>query len=152
MALTDIVIRKARPESKALKFADGGELYLLLNPNGSRWWRLDYRFDGKRKTLSLGIYPVVTLAEARARRDEAKKLLANGVDPGAVKKAQKQARHARAANSFEAITREWFEKWETEVTASTAKSQRERLAKHIMPVLGAFSVADIDVPKILCRP
>jgi hypothetical protein len=65
MALTDIVIRKAKPGSKALKFADGGGLYLLLNPNGSRWWWLDYRFDGKRKTLSLGVYPVVIVSACR---------------------------------------------------------------------------------------
>ena len=72
MALTDTAIRTAKPGPKAKKMADGGGLYLLINPNGSRWWRFDYRFGGKRKTLSMGVYPTVTLAEARERREQAR--------------------------------------------------------------------------------
>ena len=75
MALTDIAIRKTKPAEKPTKLTDGGGLYLLLNPNGSRWWRLDYRYGGKRKTLSMGVYPDVGLKDARNRRDEARKLL-----------------------------------------------------------------------------
>jgi integrase len=110
---------------------------------------MDYRHAGKRKTLALGAYPAVSLKDARARRDEAKKLLANDQDPGKVKKARKAAIHAAHNNSFEAVARAWFEKWETEVTASTAKSQKERLAKHIIPVLGKCPVADVDAQKVL---
>lgn len=79
MALSDTAIRTARPADKPYKLTDGGGLYLLLNPNGSRWWRLDYRYDGKRRTLSMGVYPQISLREARERRDEARKLIANGI-------------------------------------------------------------------------
>ena len=88
MPLTDAAIRNAKPADKAIKARDGGGLYLLINPNGSRWWRLDYRFGGKRKTLSMGIYPDVPLAKARERREEARRLLAEGIDPGENRKIQ----------------------------------------------------------------
>src|SRR5512135_920296 len=87
--LTESRIRQAEPVAKPIKLADGGGMYLLLNPDGSRYWRLDYRFDGKRKTLALGVYPEVSLADARKRRSAAKALLAGGRDPVAVKKADK---------------------------------------------------------------
>ena len=87
--LTDRRIRQAAPVTKPLKLADGGGMYLLLNPDGSRYWRLDYRFDGKRKTLALGVYPEVSPGEARKRRSAAKALLAEGRDPAAVRKADK---------------------------------------------------------------
>jgi len=108
MALSDIAIRKTKPAEKPTKLTDGGGLYLLLNPNGSRWWRLDYRYGGKRKTLSMGVYPDVGLKDARNRRDEARKLLASDVDPGENRKATKAAKVDRETNSFETITREWF--------------------------------------------
>jgi integrase len=101
------------------------------------------------KTLSFGAHPAVSLKDARERRDEARKLLANGADPGAVKKAQKAERLEHAANTFEAVAAKWFEKWKTEVTAKTAKNQRDRLVKHIMPFLGDCPIADIDAPKVL---
>ena len=88
-SLTDSVIRQAKAANKPVKLADGGGMYLLLRPEGSRYWRLDYRFDGKRKTLALGVYPEVTLAEARKRRQVAKAMLAEGQDPGAMRKADK---------------------------------------------------------------
>jgi hypothetical protein len=128
MALTDVAIRKAKPEQRPLKIVDGGGLYLLLNPNGSRWWRLDYRFAGKRKTLSMGVYPQVTLAEARERRDEARKLLTNGVDPGVARKARKTADKDRSANSFETVAREWFEVWRTD----KAESYSSKVIGHLV--------------------
>ncbi len=82
MALTDIKVRTAKPTDKQYKLTDGNGMHLLVHPNGSRYWRLQYRYGGKQKMLALGVYPDVSLADARARRDEARKLLANGIDPG----------------------------------------------------------------------
>jgi hypothetical protein len=112
-SLTDTAIRNTKPGTKPTKLSDGGGLYLLLNPNGSRWWRLDYRFTGKRKTLSMGVYPDVSLKDARSRQDEARKLLAADVDPGENRKAVKASKIAETANSVEIVTREWFAKYST---------------------------------------
>src|SRR5690349_15483537 len=99
MKLTATAVRNTRPGPKPLKLFDGGGLFLLVNPNGSRWWRLKYRFDGKEKLLSLGIYPDVGLADAREKRDQARKQLAAGIDPGVARKAHKAARVEALANS-----------------------------------------------------
>ncbi|TXH39939.1 MAG: DUF4102 domain-containing protein [Burkholderiaceae bacterium] len=98
MPLSDTSIRNAKSPEKPIKLADGGGLYLLLKPNGAKWWRLDYRFAGKRKTLSMGVYPEVGLKAARDKRDEAKRLLTDGIDPGENRKIQKAARTERAEN------------------------------------------------------
>jgi hypothetical protein len=105
MPLTDTAARNAKPGSKPYKLTDGGGLYLLVN-NAGKYWRFDYRFVGKRKTLAIGVYPTITLAKARERREEARKLLAHDTDPSMVKAVQKQTRHHAAANSFEAVARE----------------------------------------------
>ena len=103
MALVDTAPRGLKPENKPKKYSDGGGLFLLVNPNGSKLWRLAFRFDGKQKTLAFGAYPKVTLADARALRDRAKKALADGIDP---------ARHDTITttdhDTFEAIEREWL--------------------------------------------
>ena len=106
MPLTDTAIKCAKPTDKVRKLSDGLGMYLLLNPNGSRWWRLDYRHSGKRKTLSMGTYPDTGLKDARDKRDAARKLLAAGIDPGADRKAEKQSGADRGANSFEVVARE----------------------------------------------
>src|ERR1700730_16639038 len=95
--LTDVKVRNAKPDVKSRKLFDGRGLFLLINPSGGRWWRFKYRFGAKAKTLSLGVYPDVGLKEARERRDEARKLLANGFDPSAERKADKAARAAEMA-------------------------------------------------------
>ena len=92
MALTELEIKKAKASDKPQKLADGGGMYLLIQTSGTKCWRMDYRFDGKRKTLALGVYPRVSMANARDMREQARKLLANGSDPGAIKKEAKQER------------------------------------------------------------
>ncbi len=149
MALTDTAIRNAKPLDKPTKMADGGGLYLLLKPNGSRWWRLDYRFGGKRKTLSMGVYPDVGLKEARTRRDEARKLLAADVDPGENRKAIKATKDEQSANSFEVVAREWFAK----ISPSWAKGHADkiirRLERDLFPWLGSRPIAEITAPELL---
>ncbi|MBB5357737.1 hypothetical protein HDE76_000919 [Rhodanobacter sp. ANJX3] len=90
--LTDTAIRKAKPVASPLKLTDGGGMYLLLKPDGGKYWRMNYRHGGKQKTLALGVYPLVTLADARQRREDARKLLANGIDPSAIRKEAKEAK------------------------------------------------------------
>jgi len=107
MALTDTAIRNAKPADKPIKLFDGGGLFLHITPAGKRYWRLKYRFAGKEKLLALGVYPDVGLKEARDKREEAKRLLGEGVDPSVERKIQKVSTVERAANSFEAVAREW---------------------------------------------
>ena len=114
MALTDTAIRNAKPGLKPVKLFDERGLFLLVTPAGGKWWRFRFRFDSKEKLLSLGVYPDVGLKDARNRRDEARKLLAEGTDPGEDRKTQKTARQDRAGNSFEAIAREWFGKFSSQ--------------------------------------
>ncbi|MBX9641568.1 MAG: Arm DNA-binding domain-containing protein, partial [Mycobacteriaceae bacterium] len=110
MPLTDTAIRNAKPGAKPAKLFDERGLFLLVTPAGGKWWRLKYRFDNKEKLLSLGTYPDVSLKDARGRRDAARKLLADGIDPGENRKAVKATKVERAANSFEVVAREWYAK------------------------------------------
>ncbi len=118
MALTDTSIRNAKPAEKVKKLFDGGGLYLEVARGGGKWWRLKYRFGGKEKRLSLSVYPAVSLKDARERRDKARKLLANEIDPGENRKATRAAKVERAANSFEVVAREWFAKHSPNWSAS----------------------------------
>lgn len=147
--LTDIKVRQAKPGPKTQKLSDSQGLFLQISPSGGKWWRLAYRYMGKQKLLSLGTYPTVSLAEARQRRDEAKKLLANGVDPADNRKATKQARQERAANSFEAIAREWHTKFSATWSASHGDRIIRRLENDIFPWLGDKPIADITPPTLL---
>jgi len=148
MPLSDIAIRNAKPGPKPVKMTDGGGMYLLLNPNGSRWWRFDYRFDGRRKTLSMGTYPDTSLKDAREKRDESRKLLAAGVDPGAQRKAVKAAGLDRAANSFEVVAREWLALKQRAWTPGQYAKEHDRLENHAFPWIGHQPVADIGVAEI----
>ena len=149
MPLTDTAVRNAKPAEKPRKLADEKGLYLLIQPAGGRYWRMDYRFAGKRKTLALGVYPDVTLAGARERRDTARSQLADGIDPGAAKQTAKLRQHQLAAESFEAIAREWFERH----LANKADSHKEkviaRLERDVFPHLGRRPVAEIKAPDVL---
>jgi integrase len=149
MALSDASIRNAKAGPKPVKLSDGGGLFLLLNPNGSRLWRLKYRFAGKEKLMAFGAYPDISLKDARESRDDARRQLAAGHDPGEARKASKAAATARAGNSFEVITREWFEltkaKWESEY----ANLVLRRLDSDIFPQLGDRPVAGITSLELL---
>jgi hypothetical protein len=107
MPLTDTYLRKAKGAPKTFKKADGGGLFILIQPDGKKPWRLSYRFAGKQKTLAKGIYPTTSLAAVRKVRGAAKEQLAQGIDPGAARKAEKVALRLSAENSFEAMAREW---------------------------------------------
>ncbi|TXT25996.1 MAG: Phage integrase [Gallionellaceae bacterium] len=149
MALTDIEVKKVKTADKAVKLADGGGLFLLVQSNGAKYWRLAYRFAGKQKTLALGVYPDVSLSDARQRRDEARKLLANEVDPGMVKQAQKMAKAEQAANSFEAIAREWFAKHSPNWAPNHSSKIIARLEKDVFPWIGGKPIAEITAPELL---
>ena len=111
MPLTDTAIRNAKPVAKPVKLSDGKGLYLLVSPAGSKLWRWKYRVLGKEKVLALGAYPTVSLAQAREGPDKARKVLATGSDPMVIRKADKVASRAAAANSFESVARMWWDHW-----------------------------------------
>jgi integrase len=148
-SLSDASVRNAKPKTKSYKIADGEGLFLLVMPNGSKYWRLKYFFAGKEKLLALGVYPEVTLAEARDRRVQARKVLAAGNDPGQAKKQAKQLATAKAANTFEAIAREWYEQRKHEWSPKTTRMVLARLERHILPRLGHRPIAGINAPEVL---
>ena len=149
MALTDTSIKSAKPAEKPVKMTDGDGLYLLIHPNGGKWWRFDYRFDGKRKTLSMGVYPDVTLKDARTRRDEARKQIANGIDPGEHRKTHKSARADAVANSFEVIAREWYSKMLPTWTPDHGDKIIKRFERDVFPWIGSKPIADLNAPEVL---
>lgn len=149
MPLTDTAIKNTKPSSKPVRLFDGGGLYLEVSPAGGKLWRLKYRFDTREKRLSLGVYPEVSLKNARERRDEARKLLANGIDPGEAKKAIKQAREGRSANSFEVIAREWFAKFKSTWAPSHSERILVRLEQDVFPWLGGKPIANITPSMVL---
>ncbi len=148
MPLTNTAILNAKPGAKPIKLFDGGGLYLEVAPGGGKWWRLKYRVGGKEKRLSLGVFPVVTLKEARSRRDEARKAIASGVDPGDQRKAV-QAAQGAAQLSFEVVAREWFEKFKPTWKSNHADKIIRRLERDIFPWLGARPIADVTAPDLL---
>lgn len=149
MPLTDTAARNAKPSDKPRKLSDEKGLFLLVTPNGGKWWRLKYRFAGKEKMLSLGVYPDVGLKEARERRDDARKLLANGVDPSEVKQQTKRSGKEAATNSFEAIAREWFVKMQPTWVPTHADKIIRRLERDIFPWLGNKPITEIKAPDLL---
>ena len=149
MALTDTAIRNAKPGEKPVKLFDKHGLYLEISPAGGKWWRLKFRFNGKENRLSLGTYPSVGLKDARNHRDEARKLLANGINPSENRKTQKSARNDRSANSFEVVAREWFAKHSPNWAATHASKIIQRLEKDVFPWLGGKPIAEIAAPELL---
>ena len=149
MALTDTIIRTAKPHNKPYKMADEKGMFLYITPAGSKLWRLKFRFDGKEKLLSLGAYPDVSLKNAHASRDDARKLHANRIDPCENRKVQKTARVERAANSFEVIAREWFSKYRPGWSTSHSERTIKRLENDVFPWIGGRPVAEISAPEVL---
>ncbi len=149
MQLTDTYIKSIKPLEKPKKYFDGGGLFLYVPPTGNKFWRLSYRFDKKAKLLSLGEYPTVSLKEARARREEAKKLLAKDIDPSEHKKAIKSERIAEAQNSFKNIALEWHETRMTEFSSKHRSSTLSRLNKYLFPAFGKKAITKIEAQDIL---
>ena len=149
--LSDAQIKNAKPQEKDYKLMDGFGLFLLITPTNGKLWRFDYRFDNKRKMLALGAYPSVTLAEARQRREDAKKLLANGIDPGAMKKTLKSTGKELAANTFEVIARQWHLKFSAagKWSPTHAADIMHRLEKDIFPPLGSRPISEIKPKELL---
>lgn len=149
MPLTDLAIRRSKPKDKPYTLNDGNGLSLLIEPNGSKGWRLRYRFSGKAKLMSLGTYPNVALADARTARDEAKKLIAGGIDPAEVRKAKKREIESRFGNTFEGIAREWYEKRFDRWSPSYAEEMIETFEKDVFPYIGSRPVAEIKPMELL---
>ena len=149
MALTSLAVKQAQPAGKTKRLYDERGLYLEISPAGGKWWRLKYRFAGKEKRLSLGVYPDIGLKEARAARDEARRLVAQGVDPSARRKESSRQRVADAENSFEVVAREWFQKQAPIWSDIHQKNVISKLEKNIFPYLGDDTVAAISAPNLL---
>ncbi|MBI3374988.1 MAG: integrase arm-type DNA-binding domain-containing protein [Betaproteobacteria bacterium] len=154
MALTDTGVRKCKSADKPQRLYDGGGLYIEVSVSGGKLWRLKYRFGGKEKRLALGIYPAVSLADARKRREAARALLAQDIDPSEHRKIQRAAQTERAANSFEVVAREWFAKHSATWAETHAEKIINRLANDVFPWIGGRPIAEItaqDVLKMLRR-
>lgn len=149
MPLSDLSVRNAKPGPKAVRLYDAGGLYLEVAPTGSKLWRWKYRFNGKENRLALGKYPDTSLKDARGKRDAARKLLANDIDPGAHRKAQKAARLARAANSFEVVAQEWYAKYSPNWVENHANRIIRRLERDIFPWIGGCPIDAIKAPELL---
>ncbi len=146
--LTDTAVRNAKPKDKPFKISDSGGLYLLVKSTG-KYWRMNYRYAGKQKTLSIGVYPTITLVNARKKRDDARKLLAEDVDPAIVKAINKHTKQYAAENTFKAIALEWHAKTSATWAASTAHNIKRYLEKDIFPWLGNRVIKDIAAPELL---
>jgi integrase len=147
MPLTELQIKGEKPAEKSKRLSDAHGLYLLLNPDGSRWWRMDYRFAGKRKTLSLGTYPDVSLKDARAKLEDARGDIRRGVDPSEKRRATKTS--GKGANSFETIAREWFTKFKSSWVDAHSDRILRRLERDVFPWIGEQDIATIKVQVLL---
>lgn len=148
MALSNAACQGAKPKQKAYKLSDSAGLYLQVMPHGSKLWRMKYRFGGKEKTLSLGPYPEVTLAEAREERDSARKLLRSGKDPSLAKQEKKRLIALSAATTFEAVGREWHAKNSVKWSENHQRTVMRRLERDLFPQIGNIPIADISTPRL----
>ncbi|MDO9083870.1 MAG: tyrosine-type recombinase/integrase [Humidesulfovibrio sp.] len=149
MTLTDTAVRNAKPDkSKTLRLKDERGLYLEISPAGGKWWRLRYWIAGKENRLSLGVYPDVGLKDARERRDEARRQIAKGIDPAAVRRGEAVEQQSEA-ETFQIITEEWFKEFRHTWTDSTAETIISRLRMDVFPYLGAKPIREITPPELL---
>lgn len=149
MKLTNTACNSAKPKEKPYKLADGGGMFLEVTPTGSKLWRLKYRYGGKEKLLSLGKYPQTTLAEARVKREQLKKVLSDGVDPSQYRMEQKQEQLLNAQNTFEPLAREWHQKNLAKWTDKHGADILCRLEKDVFPDIGHIPVKDLTAPRLL---
>jgi len=149
MKLSDAKVRNAKPAEKAYRLSDGGGMFLEVAPSGARYWRMAYRCGIKQKTLALGVYPAVSLSDARAKRDDARKLIAAGIDPGERKQEAKRAGRISAECSFEVIAREWLGKYKPTWTEANAKRIERLFDRDIFPRIGSKPIADLTAPDVL---
>jgi len=148
MKLTDTFLRTIKTTGKVQKKADGRGLYIHVAPTGGEYWRMAYSFNGKQKVLSFGEYPTVSLKDARQKREKAKEQLAKGIDPGAVKKAQKQAQ-TEETETFEVVAREWHTKYSSSWTSRYAVTIMSRMERDLFPLLGKRPIGEIKAPELL---
>ncbi|RRD69499.1 MULTISPECIES: tyrosine-type recombinase/integrase [unclassified Desulfovibrio] len=148
MPLSDTAIRNAKPQDKPYKMYDAGGLFLIVTPAGGKWWRFKYRLGGKEKLLSLGTYPATGLKEARGKREDARKLIAQGIDPSAQRQAVRASRGA-APDSFEVVTREWFDKHVSNLAPTYSKKVHALFERQVFPALGAKPIVDVEPTDIL---
>jgi len=146
--LTDMKIQKVKRQEKDITLFDGGGLYLLVKPSGGKLWRFKYRFEGKQSLLAFGSYPEISLQDARQKRDEARRQLAKSIDPGAVRKAQKQAK-TESTETFELIAREWHARFISTWTKGHAETIMSRLERDLFPWIGKRPIAEIKAPELL---
>ena len=149
MPLTDTEIRKTKPAIKPLKLSDGKGLYLLINPTGSKLWRWKYRVDGKEKLMTLGAYPDLSLAQARMRHEDERRLLLTGTDPMAQRKSDKHARQLAADNSFATVAALWWKSWQVARSERHAGYVLRRLNDDVFPAIGGRPVAEIEAPELV---
>jgi integrase len=147
--LTDTQVRKVKSREKSFKLADGKGLFLVVQPNGSKYWRFRYQFGDKEKLLALGVYPEVTLAGARKKRDEARQMLAEDIDPGMARQLKKRDRKLGPENSFESVAREWHIKFSAKWTEDHKLRTLYRLEKDVFPWLGQRPISEITPPELL---
>ena len=147
--LNDAIIKNAKPSNKVQKLADGGGLFLYVEPNHSKRWRYRFQFEGKEQLLSLGIYPDVKLKEARLERDRLKDLINQGINPSAQRKAEKVTPEGYHPNCFEMVAREWHNEYQSTWNKSHSERIIRRLEKDIFPWLGKKNIAEITAPELL---
>ncbi|AKT29256.1 tyrosine-type recombinase/integrase [Pseudomonas syringae pv. actinidiae] len=148
MALTDTALRTAKPRDKLYRLADAQGLCIEVTPSGGKLWRLRYRFDGKAKMLSLGIYPAITLAQARERREAARRMLAQGVDPSAHKQQEKTAAAAQVL-TMELLAREWYDYNRPRWAPATSSKVLQYLESDIFPVIGRQPASEVQRPELV---
>jgi integrase len=146
--LTDLAIRNAKPRSAPYKLADGQGLYVVVTRK-SKLWRLDYRYGGRRKTLSLGAYPLISLTRARMARDDAKRALLGGHDPASIKQARRLQQQVESGSTFEAVAREWAARNQNRCTAAHMATSLGRLERDVFPLLGSRPITDVRPADLL---